>query len=105
MFSINANWRVVQDKMQWVLQRKQGERWRDRSFCVTREALLRCIREQCGESADLSAANCLPELHPSRDGHSGLSGLLPPSYGAETVAYVKGLCFGSKQHRLVGRIS
>ena len=37
------------------LQRKKGNPrtknagWRDRSFCRTREGLLRCIREYCGE--------------------------------------------------------
>ena len=52
---LNANWRVVDDPLQWILQRKQGNPrkknsgWQDRSFCTSREGLLRCIREYCGE--------------------------------------------------------
>ena len=47
--SLNAGWQVSEDELQWLLQRYQGGRWRDRSFCRTREALLRCIREYCGK--------------------------------------------------------
>ena len=52
---LNTNWRVVDDPLQWVLQRRKGNPrkknsgWQDRSFCTTREALLRCVREYCGE--------------------------------------------------------
>lgn len=50
---LNERWRVVDDPLQWILQRKKGNPrnknsgWRSRSFCRTREALLRCIREYC----------------------------------------------------------
>jgi hypothetical protein len=54
---LNARWRVIDDPLQWILQRRKGNPrgknsgWRNRSFCRTREALLRCIRELC----------CLPD--------------------------------------------
>jgi hypothetical protein len=52
---LNVNWRVVDDPLQWILQRRKGNPrprnsgWRDRSFCTTRKGLLRCISEHCGE--------------------------------------------------------
>jgi hypothetical protein len=68
---LNTNWRVVDDPAQWILQRRKGNPrkknsgWQARSFCTTRKALLRCIREYCGEVdqkalADLQA---LPDHH------------------------------------------
>src|SRR5262249_19073206 len=50
---LNSNWRVVDDPLQWVLHRRKGKSrsknsgWQGRSFCTTREALLRCIRKHC----------------------------------------------------------
>ena len=52
---LNKNWRVVDDPLQWRLQRKKGKArrrnsgWQDRAFCTTRGALLRCVREYCGD--------------------------------------------------------
>ena len=68
---LNANWRVVDDPLQWILQRRKGNPrkknsgWQDRSFCTTREGLLRCIRELCGEIDDnsLTRIHALPEFH------------------------------------------
>ena len=39
--------------------------WRDRSFCTTREGLLRCVRETCGEVDDeaIVRLRALPEFH------------------------------------------
>jgi hypothetical protein len=31
--------------IQWIVQRKNGQRWIGMSFCCTREALLRCARQ------------------------------------------------------------
>ena len=62
---LNANWRVVDDPLQWILQRRNGTPrekstgWQGRSFCRTREGLLRCIREYC----------CLPDQGGSRCVH------------------------------------
>jgi hypothetical protein len=66
---LNATWRVVDDPLQWRLQRKKGNPrtrnsgWQDRSFCTTREGLLRCVREYCGdvEPAALAKLTALPE--------------------------------------------
>ena len=69
---LNATWRVVDDPLQWILQRKKGRPrkknsgWQDRSFCRTREGLLRCVREWCSEvDADvLAKLRALPDWHP-----------------------------------------
>jgi len=64
---LNELWRVVDDPLQWILQRKKGNPrkkssgWQGRSFCRTREALLRCVLEYCGE-VDLPALEKLNEL-------------------------------------------
>jgi hypothetical protein len=72
---LNERWRVVDDPLQWILQRRKGNPrkkssgWQGRSFCRTRDALLRCVREYCGE-IDLEALSMLkdlPEWHPDWD--------------------------------------
>jgi hypothetical protein len=68
---LNANWRVVDDPLQWILQRRKGKPrkkncgWQDRSFCRTREGLLRSVRELCGEVDDKAPAqlHALPQFH------------------------------------------
>jgi hypothetical protein len=50
---LNETWRVVDEPLQWIPQRRKGNPrskntgWQNRSFCRTREALLRCVREYC----------------------------------------------------------
>ena len=59
----------MDDPLQWVLQRRAGNPrtknsgWENRSFCTTREALLRCVRKYCGEidTTALDALSSLPE--------------------------------------------
>ena len=69
---LNENWRVVDDPLQWILQRKKGSPreknsgWRNRSFCTTREGLLRCIRECSGEID----ADAFAKLRGMPDNHS-----------------------------------
>ncbi|MBR1212055.1 hypothetical protein [Bradyrhizobium sp. JYMT SZCCT0180] len=54
---LNSAWRVIEcrDGLQWILQRRgsperaRGDDWRGRSYCRTKEALLRCTREYAGE--------------------------------------------------------
>lgn len=68
---LNSRWRVVEcgHGLQWILQyRGSAEtyptaRWRGRSYCRTREALLGCSREHAGdiEPAALAILNALPE--------------------------------------------
>ena len=69
---LNTKWRVTDDPLQWVLQRKRGNPrkknsgWQDRSFCRTREGLLRCVREYCGDvdGGALAELRALPDFHP-----------------------------------------
>jgi hypothetical protein len=61
---LSENWRVKTDELQWILQCQHGNRWRDRSFCCTREALIRCIREH----AEIDAGLNFPAHHPGRPG-------------------------------------
>lgn len=66
---LNDRWRVVEcpHGLQWILQRTAGaesratSRWQSRSFCGTREALLRCSREHAG-IVDPAAAAVLAGL-------------------------------------------
>src|SRR5262249_53900018 len=68
---LNPNWRVTEDPLQWILQRKKGNPrrksvgWRSRSFCRTREALLRCVREYYSEvdRDGLAKLQALPDYH------------------------------------------
>ena len=61
---LNARWRVVEcpHRLQWILQRVAGtetnatSRWENRSFCGTRDALLRCSREHAGAVNPAAAA-------------------------------------------------
>jgi hypothetical protein len=67
---LNPDWRVVacRDRVQWILQRRgspekpRGDDWRGRSYCRTKEALIRCTREYCGpiEPAALAVLATLP---------------------------------------------
>ena len=53
LVKLNERWCIVDDPLQWILRRR-GEKngkfgpWSVRSFCTTRKALLRCIRDYCG---------------------------------------------------------
>jgi len=91
---LNESWRVVDDPSRWRLQRKKGNSrkknpgWRDRSFCTTREGLLRCICEHCGkvESAALAALSALPDDHGSA--HFKQSGYLD-QYGTKLRSFLR----------------
>jgi hypothetical protein len=69
--NLNAKWRVVDDPIQWILQVRKGRKgkrttgYRGRSYCLSRTALLRCIREYCGpvEPNALALIEALPERH------------------------------------------
>jgi hypothetical protein len=68
---LNKTWRVVDHPLQWRMQRRKGNPraknagWRDRSFCTTREGLLRSVRQYCGkvEPAALAKLTALPAYH------------------------------------------
>jgi hypothetical protein len=65
---LSPDWRVIQcrDRLQWILQRspKMSRRddWRARSYCQTREALIRCAREYAGavDAAAMATLIALP---------------------------------------------
>jgi hypothetical protein len=68
---LNPGWRVIEcrDGVQWILQRRgspemaRGDDWRGRSYCQTKEALIRCTREYAGEIEPAACATlaALPE--------------------------------------------
>jgi hypothetical protein len=63
MTTINRQWRVISDDLQWILQCWRSPSWRNHSFCRTKAGLQRCIREHCGEAngATLLWLAALPE--------------------------------------------
>jgi hypothetical protein len=72
---LNERWRVIDDPLQWALQRTKGNPrkknsgWQGRSFCRTRDALLRCVAGYCGEidANSLAKLKSLPDWHPDWD--------------------------------------
>jgi hypothetical protein len=68
---LSPNWRVTDDPLQWIVQRRKGNLrkknsgWRNRAFCRTREGLLRCVREYCGQvdNGALAQLQALPDCH------------------------------------------
>jgi len=68
---LNDRWRIQDDPLQWLLQRRTGKAdkkhsgWSNRSFCRTREGLLRCVREYCGivDAEALKRLEALPDFH------------------------------------------
>jgi hypothetical protein len=66
---LNPDWRVVEcrDRLQWILHRRGSPKmsrpddWRGRSYCRTRQALIRCARE-CAGAIDLAAGEILAGL-------------------------------------------
>jgi len=69
---LNKDWRVIccKDDLQWILQRRKGERrggarFDARSYCRTREALIRVCREHAGEIDPVALAilEALPAIH------------------------------------------
>ena len=52
---LSDNWRLASDRLQWVVQRREGKQWRGVQFIAsTREVLMRCIRE-LGAAVDRNA--------------------------------------------------
>lgn len=73
---LNDRWRVVDDPLQWILEVRKGRSrsratgWTGRRFHCQRTALIRSIRELCGEvdPAALAVLDALPQRHPSCGG-------------------------------------
>src|SRR5215472_19140092 len=52
-FAISGRWALAADSLQWMLQRRAGQRWQAVSFVSsTRDILVRCMREKGCPSAD-----------------------------------------------------
>jgi hypothetical protein len=65
--ALNDRWRVWDGDGQWVLEyRSSDARWAPRSFHREKAALLRSIREYCGE-ADITALRFMPDYHYGAD--------------------------------------
>ena len=80
---LNYRWRVVDDPVQWILQRRRGRnmpasrsapgeyQWSGRSFTTLATVLKREIRRLCGEvdAEVMKLINRLPEKHPGFVAH------------------------------------
>ena len=69
LFDLAPGWRLARDKLQWVLQRKQGSKWRSLHFVATKKAVLeRIFREEgiCLTPEARRAVDALPEHFKSR---------------------------------------
>lgn len=73
---LSPNWRVIQckDHLQWIIQRRDGQRsgrarWTGRHYCLTREALLRDGRTSCVDADPIAWAvlEQLPERYEARN--------------------------------------
>ncbi len=69
LFDLAPGWRLAHDKLQWVLQRKQGNKWRPLHFVEGKKAVLeRILREEGVVLTPESrrALGALPETFSSR---------------------------------------
>ena len=72
---LNDRWRVVDDRVQWVLQKRKGRPtpkssgWRGRSYATSRGRLLDSIGRMCRplDPAALRLLEGLPADHPGRE--------------------------------------
>ena len=52
-FAISGRWALAADSLQWMLQRRAGQRWQSVSFVsTTRDVLVRCMRDKGCPPAD-----------------------------------------------------
>jgi hypothetical protein len=52
-FTISGRWALAADTLQWMLQRRAGQRWQSVSFISSnRDVLVRCMREKGCPLAD-----------------------------------------------------
>ena len=87
VLQLNDRWRVTTDELQWMLQHRRLEQttvWISRSWCRTREGLLQCVKEHCGEID----ANALAKLQSLPDYFIELlqRGALAEQTGARSAA-------------------
>ena len=68
---LNDKWRIVDDPLQWILERRRGvpgkksTGWVGSAYCTTSAALLSNIRERCGDvdPAAVAFVETWPERH------------------------------------------
>jgi hypothetical protein len=52
-FAISGKWALAADRLQWMVQRRAGQRWESVSFVAsTKDVLARCLREKGCAPAD-----------------------------------------------------
>jgi hypothetical protein len=64
LFNLAPRWRLAHDRLQWVVQRKHGSKWRSRHFIATKKAVLeRIFREEgiCLTPEARRAVDALPD--------------------------------------------
>ncbi len=69
---LNDRWRVTEDPLQWILERRKrnpsakGSGYEARSYCGSRTGLTRCVRDYCGDVDPdaLMVIQFLPTMHP-----------------------------------------
>ena len=69
LFDLAPGWRLAHDRLQWVVQRCQGSKWRALHFVATKKAVLeRIFREEgiCLTPEARRAVDALPERFSSR---------------------------------------
>ena len=57
-----GRWAIATDGVQWVLQRRRGDRWQNLSFVrTTRDVLARCMREHGASPGEMALLAGLPD--------------------------------------------
>ena len=57
-----GRWAIATDGIQWVLQRRRGDRWENLSFVrTTRDILARCLREKGARPDEMGLLAGLPD--------------------------------------------
>jgi len=57
-----GRWAIATDGVQWILQRRRGDRWQNLSFVrTTRDILARCMREKGASAGEMTFLAGLPD--------------------------------------------
>ncbi|MDA1023660.1 MAG: hypothetical protein O2817_10015 [Proteobacteria bacterium] len=66
VLTLSPRWRIVADTLQWIIQRKQGKKWRSIAFIASSKGVLnRVLREKGAEITPEgnAALDALPESY------------------------------------------
>src|SRR5262245_21979701 len=59
---VDGRWSIATDGLQWILQRRRGQRWESLSFVrTTRDILARCMREKGASPGEMAFLAVLPD--------------------------------------------